>query len=101
MKRQPSAGNSLFVCQLKCTSDQLSAVTQADSVRNDFPRKQIDNHADIVIPVFDEKTGEVKDIMEESIILESIVKPISINRIYAEKEIADEVLTRIKELQSA
>lgn len=51
--------------------------------------------------ILDEKTGEVKDIMEESIILESIVKPISINRIYAEKEIADEVLTRIKELQSA
>ena len=53
------------------------------------------------IMILDEKTGEVKDIMEESIILESIVKPISINRIYAEKEIADEVLTRIKELQSA
>ena len=32
--------------------------------------------------ILDEKTGEVKDIMEESIILESIVKPISINRIY-------------------
>lgn len=53
------------------------------------------------IMILDEKTGEVKDIMEESIILESIVKPISINRIYAEKEIADEVLMRIKELQSA
>ena len=59
MKRQPSAGNSLFVCQLKCTSDQLSAVTQADSVRNDFPRKQIDNHADIVIPVFQFDAGDI------------------------------------------
>lgn len=53
------------------------------------------------IMILDEKTGEVKDIMEESIILESIVKPISINRIYAEKEIVDEVLRKIKKLQSA
>ena len=59
MKRLPSAGISLFVCQLKCTSDQLSAVTQADSVRNDFPRKQIENHADIVIPVFQFDAGDI------------------------------------------
>lgn len=53
------------------------------------------------IMILDEKTGEVKDIMEESIILESIVTPISISRIYAEKEVANEVLMRIKELQGA
>ena len=52
------------------------------------------------IMILDEKTKEVKNIMEESIILESIVKPISINRIYAEKNVADEVLRKIKELQS-
>ena len=53
------------------------------------------------IMILDEKTGEVKDIVEESIILESIVTPISISRIYAEKEVANEVLMRIKELQGA
>lgn len=52
------------------------------------------------IMIFDEKTGEVRDIMEESIILDSIVQPISISRIYAQKEIASEVLAKIKELQS-
>ena len=53
------------------------------------------------IMILDVKTGEVKDIMGESLILGSIVQPISINRIYADKEIADEVLIKIKELQSA
>jgi len=52
------------------------------------------------IMILDEKTKEVKNIMEESIILDSIVKPISINRIYADKDIADEVLTRINEMQN-
>lgn len=52
------------------------------------------------IMILDEKTGEVKNIMEESIILDSIVKPISINRIYADKSIANDVLNKIKELQS-
>lgn len=51
------------------------------------------------IMILDERNGKVKNIMEESIILESIVKPISINRIYADKNIADEVLKKIKELQ--
>lgn len=53
------------------------------------------------IMILDEKTGEIKNIMEESIILESIVKPISINRIYADKDIADEALIKITELQKA
>ena len=51
------------------------------------------------IMILDEKTGEVKNIMNESIILDSIVKPISINRIYAEKNIADKVISSIKKLQ--
>lgn len=51
--------------------------------------------------IIDEKTGDVKNIMEESIILESIVHPISISRIYAEKEIAPEVIAKIKEYQDS
>ncbi len=51
------------------------------------------------IMIFDEKTGEVRNIMEESIILESIVKQISIKRIYADKSIAGDVISRIKKLQ--
>lgn len=50
--------------------------------------------------ILDEKTGEVRDIMEESIILDSIVKPISIKRIYAEKEVAEEVVLKIQELNA-
>lgn len=46
------------------------------------------------IMIIDEKTGAIKNIMEES-----IVHPISISRIYAEKEIAPEVITKIKEYQ--
>lgn len=53
------------------------------------------------IMILDEKTGDVKNIMEESLILNSIVAPIWINRIYAAKSIADEVRKTIKELQSA
>lgn len=53
------------------------------------------------IMIIDEKNGGVKKIMEESIILNSLVKPISINRIYADKDIVDEVVLKIKELQSA
>lgn len=52
------------------------------------------------IKIIDNKTNEVKNIMEESIILGSIFKPISIKRIYAKKEIAEEVIRKIKELQS-
>lgn len=52
------------------------------------------------IMIYYEKTGEVRNIMEESIILDSIVKPISIKRIYAEKEVATEVVAKIKELEN-
>lgn len=52
------------------------------------------------IMIYNSKTGEVKNIMEESIILDSIVKQISIKRIYAEKEIADDVILKIKELEN-
>lgn len=51
------------------------------------------------IMIYDTKTGEIKNIMEESIILDSIVKPISIKRIYADKDVADEVIKKIRELQ--
>ncbi len=51
------------------------------------------------IMILDEKTGDVKNIMEESIILNSIVPPISINRIYAAKDIAEEVRKAIKTFQ--
>ncbi len=50
--------------------------------------------------IYNEKTGEVTNIMDESIILESIFKPISIKRIYADKSVHDEVLNEIKELFS-
>ena len=50
------------------------------------------------IMIIDDKTKEVKNIMEESILLGSIVKPISIKRIYARKEIEDEVRLKINEL---
>lgn len=50
------------------------------------------------IMILDEKTGEVTNIMEESIILDSIVQPINIRRIYAEKNIALDVIQEIKEL---
>lgn len=52
------------------------------------------------IMILDEGTGDVKNIMEESIILESIVKPISINRIYADKNIAAEVRKEIQKIRS-
>lgn len=50
------------------------------------------------IMIYDIKTHEIINIMEESIILDSIVKPISIKRIYAEKEIANEAIKSIDEL---
>ncbi|MEG0784990.1 MAG: HD domain-containing protein [Christensenella sp.] len=53
------------------------------------------------IMILDEKTREVRDIMEESLILQSIVKPISIKRIYAEREIAAEVVSEIRKIQKA
>lgn len=52
------------------------------------------------IMILDDKTQEAKSIMEESLILESIVRQISIKRIYADKKIADQVIMRIKELQN-
>lgn len=51
------------------------------------------------IMIIDDATKEVTNIMDESIILGSIVKPISIKRIYAEKSIAKEIIEKIKELQ--
>lgn len=50
------------------------------------------------IMILDEKTGEVKNIMDESIILDSLVEPICISRIYAEKDIAGKVLNSIKNI---
>ena len=50
------------------------------------------------IMIIDDKTAEEKNIMEESIILESIVKPISIKRIYAEKSIVENVKKSIKSI---
>ena len=53
------------------------------------------------IRIIDEKTGKVSNLMEESIILDSIFKPISISRIYADKDIANEVISKISSIQSA
>ena len=50
------------------------------------------------IMIIDDTTAEEKNIMEESIILESIVKPISIKRIYAEKNIVEDVIKSIKSI---
>lgn len=50
------------------------------------------------IMILNEKTGSVSNLMEESIILASIVRPISINRIYANREIKDAVLERIADI---
>lgn len=52
------------------------------------------------IMILDEKTKEVANIMEESVILDSIVKPISINRIYADKDVLADVIQEIRKLQS-
>jgi hypothetical protein len=50
--------------------------------------------------ILDPQTRDVTNIMEESIILESIVRPINIHRIYAGKDIVGEVLAEIERLQS-
>ena len=50
------------------------------------------------IMILDEKTGSITNLMEESIILDSIVRPICINRIYADREIKDTVKRRIDEI---
>ena len=50
------------------------------------------------ILIVNEKTGAVSNLMEESIILDSIVRPISINRIYVDRAVKDEVLKRISEI---
>lgn len=50
------------------------------------------------ILIVNEKTGAISNLMEESIILDSIVRPISINRIYADRALKDEVLKRISEI---
>ena len=51
------------------------------------------------IMILDEKTKKVTNIMDESIILGSIIKPISIKRIYACKDVAVTVSQKIEELQ--
>lgn len=51
------------------------------------------------IMILDSQTGAMTNIMEESIILESIVKPINIHRIYTNKDIATDVLKKIEQLQ--
>lgn len=51
------------------------------------------------IMILDSQTGTVTNIMEESILLESIVKPINIHRIYANKDIVADVLAEIDQLQ--
>ena len=48
--------------------------------------------------IYDEKTDSVSNIMDESLILESIVKSISINRIYADKSISEKVKEKIKDM---
>ena len=52
------------------------------------------------IMILDPQPRDVTKIMEESIILESIVRPINIHRIYAGKDIVGEVLAEIERLQS-
>lgn len=52
------------------------------------------------IMILDEKTRQPTNIMEESLILGSIVIPISINRIYANRDVKDAVLKRIEEINS-
>ncbi len=51
------------------------------------------------IMIVDVKTNCIHNIMEESLILESIIKPISIQRIYANREIGDAVLAQIQDAQ--
>ncbi len=52
------------------------------------------------IHIIDNKTGEVEDLMEASLLLDSIVKPISIRRIYVPKESEARALTFLKEIKS-
>lgn len=52
------------------------------------------------IIIIDEKTGETQDIMDVSIILSSLIKPISIKRIYAHKSIAKSAVDRIQIIKS-
>ena len=52
------------------------------------------------IVIVDKATLLPQNIMDVSLILESIVTPINIKRIYAKKTIAEQVANRIKELQS-
>ena len=50
------------------------------------------------IMIINEKNNAITNLMEESIILESIVRPISINRIYSKRELKDEVIKTIAEI---
>ena len=51
------------------------------------------------IMIVDDKTQEVTNIMEESVILDSMIKSISIMRIYANRDNVGDVLRRIEELK--
>lgn len=50
--------------------------------------------------ILDEKTGLTTNIMEESIILKSLIYPISISRIYADRDVKDDILKRIDEINN-
>ena len=52
------------------------------------------------IMILDEKTGLTTNIMEESIILKSLINPISISRIYADRDVKDDILKRIDEINN-
>ena len=52
------------------------------------------------IAIIDEKTSIVQNIMDVSHILDSIVTPINIDRIYVKKDFAQQATNIIKELQS-
>ncbi|MBR2743448.1 MAG: HD domain-containing protein [Clostridia bacterium] len=49
------------------------------------------------IMIVEEKTGEVGNLMEESVILASLVNPIGISRIYASREISKEAIDNIND----
>ena len=50
------------------------------------------------IMILNSKTGEIRNIMEESVVLESITRPISIQRLYADKSIRGDVIRDISDL---
>ncbi len=53
------------------------------------------------IMILDEKTNDVVNIMEESVVLTSLFKPISIKRIYAARSIKDQVIKCINDIKES